>query len=273
MRILNLPKLLMAFLVVTTLLQSCKDDSFLRNTPRSPNQSFSEEFDSSSAAFARGWKIINNSVPQGGGIWQNGGDALAPLFNAFSQQGSYVGFIGASYLGTTAAKGVISNWLISPSRLIKNGDKIIFFTRSQKVFGGGTDTTDFGNRLQVRINSYGDDLLVGSVQATFDNIASPSAAYDNPGNFNNTILDINPFLYEWHKNPTGNSLIDMRPFTPATTLQAYPVSWTRFEATVSGLNAPIVSRFAFRYYVYKGGNDGFGTGVGIDKVEFKSAGY
>jgi hypothetical protein len=278
MRNLSLPKLFLTAIIATTLLQSCKDDSYLLTPAPAVDKSFKESFDSSSVALAKGWKFINTSFPRGGQVWQNGGRILSPLFNAYSQQGSYVGFIGTTFESTTAVAGVVSNWLISPSTLMKNGDKIIFYTRSEKVFGGTvltqSDTTDWGNRLQVRINKFGDDLILGDEEALFNNTGG-----DNPGNYDISLLDINPFQYEWHKVATGLTIgtnaflsqLDMRPININTNLQAYPTNWTRFEVTISGLNQPTVSRFAFRYFMTKAGSNGFGTGVGIDNVEFVSA--
>ena len=54
---------------------------------------------------------------------------------------------------------------------------------------------------------------------------------------------------------------------------AYPSQWTRFEVTITGLDAPIKSRFAFRYYVTNGGSNGNASGIGIDSVAYKSVGH
>ncbi len=76
--------------------QSCKNDKDLTMAPSIPNQSFTEEFDTVSSALARGWKIVNASVPKGPNIWQQGG-AATPWFSPFSSTGRYAGFIGADY--------------------------------------------------------------------------------------------------------------------------------------------------------------------------------
>jgi hypothetical protein len=247
----------------TLLMQSCKDDSFLQTPPPTPNQSFSEEFDTATAAFARGWRYVNNSFPLGSNVWQNGG-ALQPAFAPFSANGSFAGFIGASYLSTSAAEGIVSNWCISPSIIMQNGDKIIFFTRSEVVAGiPAADSTDWGNRLQVRINRF-NDLTVGNLQKYYEWLftPSPTVADDDPGNFTITLLDINRDQFVWRKNATA-----------ANNTKAYPVRWTRFEAIVSGLDGPTRGRFAFRYFVTGAGSNGLGTTVGIDKMEYKSVGY
>src|SRR5215510_13884550 len=96
------------------LLQSCKYDSALLIKPGVADQTFSEEFDTASQARARGWVFINKSEPIGSGVWQQGG-GIPPWWNAYSSNGSYVGFVGADYSSTSAAAGIISNWLVSPA--------------------------------------------------------------------------------------------------------------------------------------------------------------
>lgn len=252
-------------------LSSCKDDSYLLDPAPVADQSFSEEFDSATAALGRGWKFINNSYPAGGNVWQNGGSA-APVFEPFSQHGTFVGFLGATYESTSDPTGVISNWLISPAVTMQNGDKIVFYTRSQLSFLSATDSTDWGNSLEVRINPNGTDYYVGSVQALWEWMFTPSPNYaeDDPGNYSIRLLRINPDQNEYHSQVPTTSLIDGRAITAATNLQAYPTRWTRYEAKVSGLDKPTLGRFAFRYYITGGGSNGFGTAVGIDKLDYIS---
>jgi hypothetical protein len=229
-------------------LQSCKDDSYLLAKPAVADQSFSEEFDTASAALARGWHFINRSEPIGPNVWQQGG-GIPPWFPAYSSHGSYVGFIGADYTSTSGGATTISNWLVSPSVILQNGDKIVFYTRalvSENPFTAG-DSTDWANRLQVLINPYNDYLTVGDG--------------DEVGDFTTTLVDINSNYEEYHTTPALSSP------------RAYPAQWTRFEATVFGLSAPVRGRFAFRYFVEGGGNAGRGNGVAIDKVSFTSVNH
>jgi hypothetical protein len=239
-----LPKLLIMSSLAMLIFHSCKDDSYLANIPPVADQSFVEEFDSASAALSRGWQFKNASEPNGGGVWQDGG-SIPPFFNAYSNKGSNVGFIGTDFTSTAAAQATISNWLISPPVIMQNGDKIIFYTRAYQVYDGISDTTDFGNSLQVRINPTDDHVYVG---------LGPGF-----GDFSLGILNINPKLV-W------SSVITPNPY-------AYPSQWTRFEAAVSGLNGAARRRFAFRYFVTDGGSNGNGTGIGIDSVAYKSVGH
>jgi len=234
-------------LVSFSLLQSCKDDSYLLVKPEVPDQSFSEEFDTASAALARGWHFINKSDPIGSDVWQQGG-GLPPWFQPYSNNGSYVGFVGADYTSTSAAAGIISNWLVSPPVTLQNGDRIIFYTRGLLYYSGaGTDSTDYGNRLQVSINQYNDYLTVGDGE--------------DPGDFKNVLVDINSNYEFFHTDPNQ--------YSPT----AYPSNWTRFEATVSGLNEPVKGRFAFRYFVEGAGFNGLASGVAIDKVSYISVNH
>lgn len=230
------------FFLIISMFYSCKKNSRFTSTPLVPDQSFAEEFDAAASATTKGWQFINTSDPKGSGVWEDGG-SIPPFFNAYSNKGSLAGFIGADYTSTSAQQGVISNWLISPSIIMQNGDKIIFYTRAYTDFYGG-DTTDFGNSLQVSMNAINDNVSVGQGA--------------NAGSFTKVLLNINPDL-AW------SSVINP--------VVAYPTQWTRFVATVDGLSKPLRSRFAFRYFVTDGGSNGNGSGIGIDSVAYISSGY
>jgi hypothetical protein len=253
MRKFTLKSFLLPISLVAVILLSCKDDSYLTVAPPPPDASFTEEFDTVSAAYTRGWRYYNVSDPKGDGFWAQGlfnnpsitGFPAAIPFPAYSSKGSYVGFIGADYTTTSAAAGIISDWVVSPVTLMKNGDKIVFYTRTVILDLGTGDSTDFGNRLQVRVSSNGENLNVGNGE--------------DPGDFTDVVLDINPFYKFYHT--------DISLFDPT----AYPAKWTRFEATVGGLNGPVRGRFAFRYFVEGGGSNGLGTAVAIDSVAYTSS--
>ena len=133
---------------------------------------------------------------------------------------------------------------------MQNGDKIIFYTRCELVAYGGVNT-DFVNRMQVRMN--------------ISNTLNCGDGTD-PGDFTIPLLDINPFYYEFILQAFNN------PADPlyANARRAYPHVWTRFEATVDGLNGPTVGRFAFRYFTELAGSNGRATSIGIDKISYIS---
>jgi hypothetical protein len=243
-----LGKLLFISAFLFVYLQSCvKDDAATLAPPATKNQSFVEEFDTVAAAYDRGWRYVNVSEPKGGSWIQamfnnpNVTGLPTPIpFSAYSSKGTYVGFIGADFTSTTAAAGVISNWIVSPVTSMQNGDKIVFYTRTVLYPLTGGDSTDYVNRLQVRYSPNNESLNVGSGV--------------DVGDFKTVLLDINPFLKEAH----------ILPYDP----EAYPIRWTRFEAPVGGLNGVTKGRFAFRYFLEGAGSNGLGSGVAIDSVAY-----
>ena len=232
---------------------SCSDDAYLTVAPPPPDVSFVQEFDTVSAAYDKGWRYFNVSIPKGTGFWVQGlfndpnvtGFPSIIPFPAWSSKGSYVGYIGADYTSTSAAAGIISTWVVSPVTLIKSGDKIVFYTRGVILAATATDSTDYANRLQVRVNTYNDGLNVGNGT--------------DAGDFAKLVLDINPKYAFYHTDPSL--------FSPV----AYPSTWTRFEATIDNLPSPVKGRFAFRYFVEGGGSNGLGTAVAIDSVAYISS--
>lgn len=243
-------KVLLFSVIAVMLFQACrKDDEAMMAMPGVPDQSFVEEFDTTASAYMRGWQPVNTSDPKGQSVWVQGmfndpnvtGLPYPIPFGPFSSKGSYAGFIGVDYLSTSAAAGIISNWLISPVITMQNDDKIIFYTRTALYEISATDSTDFANRLQVRMSKT-ESVNVGKG--------------NDVGDFKASLLDINPEYLEAHTSP---ALFDPK---------AYPIRWTRFEAKVGGLNGPTKGRFAFRYFVEGGGSNGLGSGVAIDSVAY-----
>jgi len=239
---------LLVSLSILTLLQSCKDDSYLLAPPPVPDQSFVEEFDTAQNAYNRGWRFINRSDVIGRTNWQNPTALTGIPFISYSGTGT--GYLWADYQSTSSDAGVISNWAVSPELTMQNGDKIVFYTRAELDFFNN-DSTDFVNRIQVRLN-----------KTTSLNCGDGT----DPGDFTVPLLDVNPFYYEFLKSAFNN---------PANPLyqqarQAYPHVWTRFEATVIGLDAPTKGRFAFRYFMEGAGSNGRGSSIGIDAVSYSS---
>src|SRR5262245_36137206 len=90
----------------------------------------------------------------------------------------------------------------------------------------------FADRLQVRMSTSGASTDVGTAPTDL-------------GDFTNLLLDINPNYVQ-----TG-----------------YPMSWTEFNVTVSGLPSTTTGRFAFRYFVENGGPLGVNSNyIGIDTL-------
>jgi len=240
---------LLATVSILTLLQSCKDDSYLLAAPPVQDQSFVEEFDTAQKAYERGWRYINRSELIGRANWQNPTSLTGIPFLSYSGTGN--GYLWVDYQSTSGAAVTISNWAVSPELIMQNGDKIVFYTRCELLAFSSTITTDFVNRMQVRMNKT-TSLNCG------DGI--------DPGDFTIPLLDINPFYKEFilesFNNPADPRHLEAR--------QAYPHVWTRFEATVSGLSEPTKGRFAFRYFTELAGNNGRGSSIGVDSVAYIS---
>ena len=249
MRNSTLRKVLLFSVITIFTLQACrKDDAAMMTPPATPDYSFVEEFDTLEAAYDRGWRYINVSDPMGvNGSWTQGLfsnpviTGLPPIpFAAHSSKGSYVGYIGAWYFSTSAAAGIISNWVVSPVVTMQNGDKIQFYTRAVLYPLGGGDSTDYANRLQLRMNTNNEGTNVGSGA--------------DPGDFTTGLIDINDTYIE----------AQLSVYDP----HAYPIRWTKFEATIGGLNGPTKGRFGFRYFVEGGGSNGLASAVAIDSVAY-----
>jgi len=244
------PGFLLTTIYIITSLQSCKDDSYLLAPPPVPDQSFVEEFDTAQNAYNRGWRFINRSIAIGRRSWGNPvPDANSGIpFYAYSGANG-TAYLWADYQSTSSASGTISNWAVSPELTMQNGDKIVFYTRTQLYPLANNDSTDYVNRMQVRLN-----------KTTSLNCGDGT----DPGDFTVPLLDINPFYYEFLKSAFNN------PSDPLyqRARQAYPHVWTRFEATITGLNGPTKGRFAFRYFTEEAGNAGRGSSIGIDLVSY-----
>lgn len=272
-------KALFACVCLIAGVSSCKkDDPSTLFPPPPPDQSFTEEFDTTTAAYDRGWRYINVSNPKHDGWWTQGGfhnptmwggiyyasNGVLPKpipFNPYSSKGTYAGFVAAYFNSINAIEvlssdtsGIISTWLVSPAVIVKNGDKISFYTRSMLVPGNGVsggDSIDYGVRLQVRLNTSA-SLNVGSGA--------------DPGEFTTLLHDFNPEYAFFHTDP-ANANPD-----------AYPGTWTQMQVTVTGVPEPRSARFAFRFFNDRWGEfDPFGnvvtasTGLAIDQVQFVSA--
>lgn len=146
---------------------------------------------------------------------------------------------GSGFLLSTweASEGeVISAWAVSPEITVQNGDKVSFYTFSINEY---TDPLDiYPDRLQLRLTTHpGDEMLSDDPYSV--------------GTFNVNLVDVNPLL--------------------EGTEAGYPSTWTKFEATISGLNKPVKGRIAFRYYVPGLPDNAYG--IGIDKLEYTSVNH
>ncbi|REC59215.1 hypothetical protein DRF65_27180 [Chryseobacterium pennae] len=117
---------------------------------------YSYGFDS---AFPGNWTITNQSLPPSptAGLWKKAA-YTAPLGNplVFSSQtandiprGQAGGINSFAVVGSNSVANIgdISNWLISPAVMVKDGDVVSFFTRK------GNGIVDRADRLEVRYST------------------------------------------------------------------------------------------------------------------------
>jgi hypothetical protein len=137
-------------------------------------QAFTENFDDINTLTTNGWFLQNNSNPLGIlGMFQGNPIANGGPFDAFN--GAANAYIAANYNSTTGSTGIISNWLITPERTLRNGDVVTFYTR--KPTG-----TDYPDRLELRLSSNGASTNVG-------------APGNNVGDFTTLLFSLNPTLF------------------------------------------------------------------------------
>jgi hypothetical protein len=274
MRKFTLTRIVLSLHVIAIGMTACtKDDPASLIPPPLPDQSFVEEFDTVASAWHRGWIPLNNSNPKGSHIWiqasgpqttQSGLPIVMPLFPAFSSRGSYAGYVVCDAEVTSGGASVASNWLISPPVWMKNGDKIIFYTRCA-LYGAAGAAQDYGNNLEICINRKNDGTNVGE---SLDPRSAGFNYYADRGDFE-LIHSINPPKYnaanDWFDYATATD--DPANFDP----KAFPANWTKFEITLTGFVKPVKGRFGFRYYTLDAGSTGNGSAVGIDSVAFVSS--
>ncbi|HMN04152.1 MAG TPA: choice-of-anchor J domain-containing protein [Flavobacteriales bacterium] len=87
-------------------------------------QGFHEVFDDITTLEGNGWTMSNQSSPVGTATWFQGNSAS---FSAHS--GAATAYIGVNF-NSTAGAGDISNWLITPSINVVDGDIVVFWTRT-----------------------------------------------------------------------------------------------------------------------------------------------
>ncbi len=97
-----------------------------------------------------------------------------------------------------------------------------------------TTTGDFPDRLELRMSTNGASVNVGATNTSV-------------GDYTTLLQSVNP----------GLTNVD------------YPIVWTKYTVTISGLAAPTNGRFAFRYFVTDGGPAGNNSDyIGVDDVQY-----
>lgn len=103
-------------------------------------QALVEDFDDVSTLAASGWTMSNQSTPAGVASWFQGNPDAFPSHN-----GADSAYIGVNF-NSIAGSGEISNWLITPTVNVQDGDILAFWTSG---FAG----TEYNDRLEVRASA------------------------------------------------------------------------------------------------------------------------
>ena len=128
----------------------------------------SEHFNNIATLPGAGWAQINNSAPAGTTGWFQGNAGVFPAYD-----GAADAYIAANF-NNAAPGGNISNWLLTPTLSISNGDTLSFFTRT-------VDPASFADRLEVRLSLNGASAVVGATDSSV-------------GDFSILLMSINPVL-------------------------------------------------------------------------------
>ena len=134
-------------------------------------QAFAESFNDITTLAGSGWVMTNASVGVGSTNWFQGNPTSAGgPFDSYN--GAANAYIGANY-NNTGSTGTISNWLMTPNRVFRNGDVLTFYTRKPSP-------DNYADRLEVRLSTNGASTTVGSGSAV--------------GDYTTLLLSINPNL-------------------------------------------------------------------------------
>src|SRR5690625_3139039 len=142
------------------------------------SQIFEENFSDYFNLENDGWVRTNLSEPLGPLNWFPGNPVAFE-----SHSGAPDAYIAASYENTAATGGIISNWLITPTVEVKDGDVLSFWTRVP-------EDSEWNDRLEVR--------------SSLGQMTVPSEDEEDVGSFDNLELVINDdydlsYPEEWTK--------------------------------------------------------------------------
>lgn len=227
--------------VLIGLVYSCKKDSTDGPSDNCPpagaptnigtRTSFTEEFENVYDIATKGWVITDNTGADNSGAsagWSQG-------YSGNGKGGPWYGFMAYSYTNSkdefiySPVHTSSTNRVTVSSWLIT---PVLSVKNGDKIsFYTRSDTTgSFSERMQVLMNKSSSDYVgtrAGSVCS-----------------YSNVLMDINP----------GQSL------------NGYPINWTKYEYTFTGLSGNTDTRIGFRHYV---ANTSDAKGIGIDLFKFE----
>jgi len=156
----------------------------------------SEEFDDVTTLPGAGWVQTNNSTAGGLTSWFQGNFAIFPS----NQNGSDDHYIAANF-DNAPFGGNISNWLITPTLVLNNGDVVTFYTR--------TETNPLGpDSLELRFSDQGASTFVGATDSSvgdFSQTLIPVNSPPGPGGYPQT-WTLQTFTFSTLAGPTSGRL-------------------------------------------------------------------
>ncbi|HOZ77608.1 MAG TPA: choice-of-anchor J domain-containing protein [Ferruginibacter sp.] len=261
------------------LFQSCKDDSKLTVPVPPADASFSESFDDFGQALEKGWVNINKSFPLGPILYDV---AEAPNFGSPNYVSIYYPKWEQAQLTLDPAQFPTAPY---PNRIWKEAYQSFtaangYAATSQAnslVWSSGHTVNSWLVSPQLNIKN-GDKISF----YTYSNGDASLELYINPKGTTNVgdgdVANSGDFI--------SQSLVTI-PNKATNPHAVYPREWTKFEATVTGLGAPVNGRFGFRYLRQNQPAFRFSTAdpndldtiftqvhrtiIGIDEVSFQSA--
>jgi hypothetical protein len=134
-------------------------------------QAFSEGFSNVVGLTANGWNMQNLSTPIGSNpSWTQGDPVNGPFAANSLPSNSYI----ATNFNNVAGANTISNWLLTPTLNLSNGDVVTFYTRTVNM-------PQYADNLQVRLSTNGSSTNVGATNTSV-------------GDFSTLLLEVNPNL-------------------------------------------------------------------------------
>ena len=238
-----LPFLSISLVASFIIMNSCKKDA-APGTSLDKDYSFYQGFDSTEAIQQQGWTAKNNSRPLGSTTWGTGlyhwnNDPKKGISPIGTYPGNSTTHSGEDYIictfnstgSVTAPATATSSDWLISPAVPLKNGDVITFYTRTK-----DNPTTAPDNLELRINQVNSGVEVGNDSSSL-------------GDFTKLALAVNPNL----------------------STNGYPGAWTEYQYTITGSPVPKMGRFAFRYYVPRGGPTGpRGTGVGIDDVSFNS---
>ena len=216
------------FLIFAVMFFGCKKSN--KNTLPPITASFTEEFIDVPSLNAKGWVIVNKTSPQ-------------PDFGTWKQGAFYTGKGGTTGLGAYSYTTTLNEYVgASGYNNFSSYDISSWFITPLLTVKNGDKVSFFTSCADQVGNVYNDRL---QVLLNMSGSADVGKTATSVGGFSTTLLDINP----------GN------------TSGGYPLTWTQYSYTFSGISGTKNVRIGFRYFVPLSAGANM---IGIDQFKFES---